>query len=76
MQRVIRAAVASAVAASAALLIGAGTANAATPAHSPVLAAAASTTTGSSGASSTTGSSGVLGSVFSTIANLLGNLGL
>jgi hypothetical protein len=39
MQRVIRATVASVVAASAALLIGAGTASAATPASAPVAAA-------------------------------------
>jgi len=76
MQRVIRAAVASAVATSAALVIGAGTANAATPAGSPVLAAAASTTTGTSGGSTAVGSSGVLGSVFNTITTLLGSLGL
>jgi hypothetical protein len=39
MQRVLRATVASVVAASAALLIGAGTANAATPASEPAVAA-------------------------------------
>jgi hypothetical protein len=43
MQRVVRATVASVVAASAALLIGAGTANAATPASEPAVAAATQT---------------------------------
>jgi len=43
MQRVVRATVASVVAASAALLIGAGTANAATPAGEPAVAAATQT---------------------------------
>jgi hypothetical protein len=43
MQRVVRATVASVVAASAALLIGAGTANAATPASEPAVAATTQT---------------------------------
>ncbi|HTF51045.1 MAG TPA: hypothetical protein VK735_26675 [Pseudonocardia sp.] len=43
MQRVVRATVASVIAASAALLIGAGTANAATPASEPAVAAATQT---------------------------------
>ena len=81
MQRLVRATVASAVAASAALLIGAGTANAATPAASHTAPAAAQQTTAvlaADGALSgpVDGVGGTVGSIFDTLTGLLSSLGL
>jgi len=67
MQRLIRATVASVAVASAALLIGAGTANAATPAGIPALAADMTLASGLDD---------VLGDVATTVSDLLAALGI
>jgi len=67
MQRLIRATVASVAVVSAALLIGAGTANAATPAATTVLAADTSIASGLGD---------VFGDVATTVSDLLAVLGI
>ncbi|HEX4250496.1 MAG TPA: hypothetical protein VH008_21710 [Pseudonocardia sp.] len=80
MQRLVRATVASAVAASAALLIGAGTANAATPAAIHTAPSVAQQTTAVLADGSVSGTVGdvgnVVGGVFNTLQDVLGLIGL
>ena len=76
MQRVIRATVASVVAASAALLIGAGTANAATPTSQPAVPAATQSHEQVLALSVDLGLSDALDSGLTAIKSLLGALGI